>query len=393
MTAALLPIDAIITPTPAEEIEQSVLDLCATAGLPVTSWQSGDPFKTIIWAVAQVVAAKSLVEIEIARGGLGDLASPEWAKLFAQAIYNTLFVPAAPATGPVKFTNASGTSYGPFAVGQVTVGHVTSGATYRTQQDALVIPAFGSVDDVPIAADVVGIVGNALPGELKMITSLVGVTVSNTQAILGADEESTPKLVSRARGRLRSLSPLGPKGVYDFVARTPLDEFDEVDGTILAPTSTPITRTRTVLDEASGDLTTYLGTAAGAPIPADVALVQLGFDRWAEPWGDNSFAAAADGLAVPVGYQVWIRSSLTAAQVQSLIYAALITYFATVDVGGVVIPPDDGALYTETLENVIHNAITGIERVKVTAPSVEVTDLLPNQIPIVGTITPTVTFI
>lgn len=389
-----LTVDDVLTPTAADEIEQEILLLCASADepLPVTSWQDGDPLRTMIWAVSQVVAAKSVVEIEIAKGGLGDFASGDWAKLFAQAIYNVLFIPAAPAAGPVVLTNGA-IDQGTFQVGQLTVGHNTSGVTYRNQQVVVLAPNT-VVSDRVFAADVVGIVGNAAPGEVqKMVTSLVGCTVTNVAPLLGANEESAQALVTRARNKLQALSPLGPKGAYDYVARTPLDQFPVVEGTLLAPTSTPITRTRTVADPASGDVTTYLATAGGAPVSADVALVQLGFYRWCEPWGQRSIAAAAGVVPVTVSYQLWIKSSLPSAQIQALVQAALITYLALVPVGGVVIPPDDGALYTEAIENVIHGSVAGVQRVKVTVPAVDVTDLLPSQIPVLGSLNATVSFI
>jgi hypothetical protein len=392
-----LTIDDVLAPTLASEIEAEVLSLCATASpaLPVTSWEDGNPYRTIIWAVSQVVAAKSLVEIEIAKGGLGDFASGLWAKLFAQQIYNVLFIPAAPATGSVKFTNNGVINHGTFQPGQLTVGHNTTGLTYRNQSAVTISPGPGfTTPAIPIQADVVGIVGNAAPNTVqKMVTSLVGVTVSNENPVLGADEESTQALVTRARNKLQSLSPLGPKGVYDYVARTPLDQFPVVDGTLLTPTSSPITRTRSSADAVTGEVTTYLATATGAPVSGDVDLVNLAYYRWAEPWGQKANALAAAEVVVSVSYQVWLRSSLTSAQVQMLIQAALITYFAMVPVGGVVIPPDDGALYAEAIENVIHGAVPGIVRVLVTVPAVPVTDLLPNQIPVLGTVAATVSFI
>jgi hypothetical protein len=293
----------------------------------------------------------------------------------------------------VTITNGGVINHGTFQPGQLTFAHNTTGITYRNQ--AVVSIGAGSVTpNVAVQADVVGIVGNASPNTIqRMQTSLVGVTVTNPAPVLGADEETTTALVTRARNKLQSLSPLGPKGVYDFVARTPLDQFPMVDGTLLTPTSTPITRTRSSADPATGIVTTYIATAAGAPSPTDVTRVNLAYYRWAEPWGQKAIAAAAGELVVAVSYQVWLRSSLTAAQVQALIEAALITYFAVVPVGGVVIPPDDGALYTEAIENVIHKAVPGIERVKVTVPSVDTTDLLPNQIPVLGSIAATVSFI
>src|ERR1700761_1958191 len=102
-----LSITDIITPTAATEVEQEILSLCATGGLPTTSWQPGGVIRELIAIISQEIATKSLVEVQIASGGFGDLTQGAWAQLWAQAIYNVLFVPAAPATGYVTVTNSS----------------------------------------------------------------------------------------------------------------------------------------------------------------------------------------------------------------------------------------------------------------------------------------------
>lgn len=388
---SLLTLQDIITPTEADEIEAEVLSLCATGGLTTSAWQPGSVVRTMIAILSEVISRKSLVEVEIAKGGLGDLASPTWAKLWAERIYNVIFVPAASATGYLVLTNATATPH-TLQPGDLIVAHAVTGKTYRNQ-DVIEVPASGSTDPAfAIMADEVGTASNAEPGAITRVVapgSLIGVTATNPGAVLGADEETTEKLVERTRLKLGSFSPLGPKKAYDFVARTPLDQFPAVDGTLLAPTSTPITRTRTTLNLATGDVETYLATAGGAPTGPDVDLVQAGFERWAEPWGTTSVALAASDLNVPVSYEVWVRTSLSEAQVASLASAALAAYFASVDVGGVVIPPDTGAIYVEAIENVIHMSIPGAKRVRVTAPAADVA-VSPFQVPVLGAVSATV---
>ncbi len=376
-----LPIDQVITVTTADEIETEVLSLCATAELSTSAWQDGSVVRTIITILSQVIAAKSELEPEIAKGGLGDLASPEWAKIWAQSIYDVLFVEAASATGTVDLANSSATVYTP-AAGELIVANTNSGQTYRNL-NALTIPASGSLADVAIQADIVGIAGDAAPGEITtLVSALVGVTVTNPVAVLGADEETTSALVARTRAKLGSLSPLGPKDAYNYVAQTPE----------LAATSTPITRSKTTADSATGEVTVYCATAEGAPISGDIDIVQAALDKWAEPWCVTATAVAANELSVDITYQVWIRTSLTSAQVQTAIELALLHYLASVPVGGVVVPPDDGSIYVESITHVIHTTFPGIERVLVTIPAADL-DLAAYEVPVLGTITPTITII
>lgn len=379
-------IEQLIVASTAAEIEAEVLSLCASNGLSTSSWQSGSVIRTIIAILSQEIATKSLVEVEIARGGLGDLSSAEWAKLWAYTIYNVIFVPAAPATGVVTLTNESGTQYD-LDPGDLIVAHSVTGKTYRNQ-DAISILA-GSVlvptelVDVAIQSDETGTANDAAPGEItSLVTALVGVSVTNPAAVLGADEETTAALVLRTRSKLGSLSPNGPKEAYNYVAQTPE----------LSVTSTPITRSRTVADPVTGEVSLYIATAGGAPTAPDVAVVQAAIEELAEPWCVESTAIAASEIVIPITYRVWIRSSITSLQVTSAIAIALSTYLATIQVGGVLVPPDTGAVYVEALTYVIHTALPGIERVLVTVPAADVV-VAPNEVPVLGAITPTVTFL
>lgn len=377
-----LTLESIITPTTADEVEQAVLDLCAAADppLPVTAWQPGSVVRTVIRSLSEDIAERALIDVEIAKGGFGDLGSPAWVKFWAEKIYNVVFVPAEPATGTVTFTNPTATPYSQ-AAGSVILAHSVTGKTYRNQA-AITIPAFGSLPNVAISSDEVGTANDAAPGFVTVIVSpaMPGVTVTNPGAVLGADEEGAAALVQRTRDKLGSFSPLGPKEAYDYVAKTPE----------LSPTSSPITRTKTVADPATGIVTVYLATATGAPVGGDVAIVQAAFEEWAEPWTAASVAAAASNFSINVAYQAWIRSSLTQAQVESAIATALSTYLATVPVGGVEVAPADGKVYVNKLEHVIFTALPGIELVAITVPAVDLA-MTDNQVAILGTVTPTIT--
>lgn len=376
-----LTIDDVIAPVSAEQVEQEILDVCATLGLQTTAWQQGSVIRTFIKVMSQEIATKSAMDPEIAKGGFGDLASPDWAKLWADAIYAVAFVPAAPAVGLVTFTNTEPTQYDADP-GEIIVAHFLTGKTYRNQA-AISILASSTLPNVVVQADEVGTASNAAPNEITtMVTTLVGVTVTNPAAVLGADEETTDALVARTRTKLGSLSPLGPKEAYNYVVQTP--EF--------SPTSTPITRSRTAANPSIGTVLVYLATASGPPTPADVAICQAAIDQWAEPWCVEALALAATSLVVPVTYQVWLKSSLTQAQVLSAIAGALASYLASVPVGGALVPPDTGAVYVERLLHVIHNATPGIELVEITVPAADVV-VAPSQVPVLGTVTGTITFI
>jgi hypothetical protein len=390
-----LHIEDVISLTAASDIQDGVLSLCATAGLPTSSWQPGGVIRTMIAEISTVIAQRAVIDVEIAKGGFGDLASPEWAKLWAYQIYNVLFVSSATAKGYLQLTNTTSDPH-TLQIGDLIVAHKTTGKTYRNQEVVEVAP-LSTTSPFAIESDELGTASDAAPDEITVVvapSALIGVTATNPAAVLGADEEKTEALVKRARAKLGHLSPRGPKGAYDYVARTPLDQFEAVDDTgLLVPTSTPITRSRTTLDPVTGNIIVFIATAGGAPTFDDVARVNAGIWRWAEPQGVTSSALAASEIAIDVSYRIWVKTTLTAAQLTSIVNTALVSYLAGVDVGGVVIAPDPGAIYREALEFVIHTAVPGVKRVQVSVPTGEYVPVNANHVPVLGIVTPTITFV
>jgi len=371
----------IITPVERDEMLTELLTVAAALGLPTTSWQNGQPILTMLTTVAQKLADLSLIAVEIAKGGFGDLLpSDEWADIWAQSRFDVQRVPATSATGAVDMSNASLTNY-TLAPGELIVAHAVTGKTYRNTANITILATVG-LAGVTVAADEPGIASNAAPGSVTVVVStLVGVGCANPLTLVGTDKETTLALVTRARAKLGALSPNGAKDAYNYIATTPA----------FSATSTPITRTRTVADEVTGFVSVYLATAAGAPSAPDVVIVQAAIDNNVEPWAVTATAIAATPVTVPITYQAWVSGSqLTVAQIQTAIGNALTAWFAALSIGGYVIPPDTGAVYVSALEQVIGQATPGILRVVVSIPAADVA-VTPNKVAVLGAITPTIT--
>lgn len=375
----MLAVSDLLKPSTRDQMLQLLLDVATSVGLTVTSWQSGQPLRTFLTTVAQKLADQSVTVVQIVQGGFGDLASGDWATLWAKSIYNVDVIAAQPATGYVTATNTSASNYTE-QIGQFIVAHGTTGQTYRNTA-IITINANSSLANIAVAADVPGTIGNAAPAAItKVITSLVGVTVTNPAAVLGADVETPAALVARARTKLGSLSPNGPKDAYNFVATTPT----------YSATGTPITRSTTTADPTTGLVTVCIATAAGAPVVGDVAIVQAALNKWATPWTVTATAVAASNNTINITSTVWIRGSLlTNAQIQAAINTALSAYFATVPIGGVILPPATGYVFIEEISQVIRNATPGILRVAVALPAADVS-IAATEVPVLGTSLPTV---
>jgi len=383
-------IDDILTVSTRDEQLSLLLSLANDFGAPTTSWVEGDPVLTLLTTVAQVLSDLSYVVLDIAKAGFGDdVASDDWADVWAKSRFNVERVPASAAAGGggsgsrgVNLTNSSLTQYD-LEPGDLIVSHSVTGATY-TNTETIAVLATTGLDDVAIACTETGTFGNAAPGFIThVIPSLIGVGCTNPEAILGADKETTPNLIARARRKLSSLSPNGPKDVYNYLATTP--SYSDV--------SVAITRTSVVLGENTGALSVYLATASGAASAPDVAIVQEAFEAYGSPWGSRVTAIPADELTQAVTYSAWIRGSgLTVAQAKSKQADALATYFSNLPLGGDVIPPGSGSLYVETLEQVISESVPGTVRVVATLPSNTVA-VGKDQVCVLGTITATVSIL
>ena len=379
-----IPIDELIVPATRDEVLADLLAIAALLGQPTTSWQEGSALLTALMTVSQKISDETLTDAEIAKGGFGDLLpSDAWADLWAQSRFNVQRVAAVSASGYETFTADATAAANTYAAGEIILAHATTHKVYRNAAPVTIAPS-STIADQPIVADEPGIASNAAPGTITvMVSSLVGVTVTNPLSVLGSDRETTLALVLRARAKLGALSPNGPKDAYNYVATTPE----------LSATSVPITRTRTVASETTGAISVYLATASGAPSGADVAIVQTAIDAFAEPWGATATAIAATTQTVNITYQAWVSGSqLTSAQIQTAIANALAVWFSTLAIGGYVIPPDTGAVYVDALEQIIGQSTPGILRVVVSVPASDVA-LTANKVAVLGTITSTITIL
>jgi hypothetical protein len=383
----------LVTPKTRDDVVADELTTATSEGLQTTTWQVGSVIRTVLVIVAQSVSDLSTVIIEPIKGGFGDLLSSlPWATVWAKGQFNVDAITALPATGAITITNPTSKAYQQ-AAGELIVAHSVTGKTYRNVA-TVTIPASSTVTDVQISSEGVGTSNNAAPGFVTVLVgpSMDGVTITNPLAVLGADDETVSALVTRSRESLGALSPNGPKDAYNYVAKTPA----------LSPTATPITKAVTFLDAGSGDVAVYLATADGSPVPSDVAIVQTGIDTYAEPWGTDAFAVAADNVAIDVTYTVWVKTtSLTTAQITSAIATALSVFFSgteTNPIGGIVTPPATGFVYADSLIVAITTATLsngttlGIVRADLTLPTADVA-IAKNQVAVLGTVTAAVNFL
>ena len=217
-----------------------------------------------------------------------------------------------------------------------------------------------------------------------LVTTLLEVTVSNPTAATGIDAEEDEALRDRCRNKLGSLSPNGPADAYDYVALTP-----ELTGT------TNVTRSRTLADSATGDVTQYYAGPSGAVAGADVTLVNDAIQQWALPLTITHTGTSASNVVVAVTYQLWIYEAVgeTVAAIETAVETALGVVMATQPIGGDVITTPPGALYKSLIESTIMDVFPDHAfRVVVAVPAGD-TALAISEVATPGAVTPTITLI
>jgi phage-related baseplate assembly protein len=362
------------------------LALATTLGLTVTSWAAGDTTRSLYHFVSSVLETLEINVAGYVSSGFLDHAEGDWLTLLAKQVFNVDRIEGTFATSTVELTNSGGAVFD-IDAGDLTAKSTTSSKTYtNTEAGALAATgdaAGGDVLELEFTADVIGSDSSAAVDEIDaLVTTLLGVTVTASTVAVGLDSESDESLRDRCRAKLATLSAAGPRDAYNFVVRdTTLTEV------------TDITRSRTVGDSATGDVTIYVASAAGPVAGASVTAAQDVVEEWAAPVCITPTVANCTAVTVNVTYSVWIYESVgeTDATIEETIEAALEELFASRPIGGDIISPaTTGKLY----QSLIAATIRGVYpdhtfRVTVSAPAGD-TSLAISEVAVLGTVGATI---
>lgn len=358
------------------------LAIATALGLPVTSWAAGDPTRSLYHFVAESLESLEVNVAGYTASGFLGYASGVWLTLLAEQIYNVTRVEATFASVTIKFTNQGGGLY-VLDVGDVVVRNSTTGKTYTNTTGGTLAAGVGEELELDFVADESGADSSSAALEIdELVTTLLDVTVVNDLAAVGLDEEDDASLRDRCRAKLGMLSPNGPRDAYDYVVRS-----SDLTGV------TEITKSRTVADSTTGNVTVYIAGASGAVAPASVTAAQLAVEEWAAPLCITPTVSNCTNVTIAVTYEVWLYSSVgeTTAAIESAIETALEEMFAARPIGGDVISPAvTGALYQSLIAAAIKGAWPDHTfRVSVTSPAGD-TALALNECAVLGVVTPTV---
>jgi len=357
------------------------LGIATGIGLPVTSWQVGDPTRSLYHVLsAKLEAFESNVSGYIKSGFL-DHATGVWLKVLAEQVYGVAVPPATYAETTVVLTNASTNLY-IIDAGDLTFASSVTGKTYRNTTGGTLAVGPATTLSVTVVADEAGSASSAGAAEItRLVTALDGVTCTNATAAVGIDEQDESVTIQQCKDMQDATSPDGARGAYAYFARNP-----DYGGT------SAITRVRTYGDSTMGVVTIYFAGPSGGSSAADVALAQLAIVTWCLPLCITLVAAAATNVTIAVTYELWLYKSCnkTVAEVRTAVSTALGVLFSARPIGGdVVAPATTGKIYQSDILATIVKAIPEGFRASVTVPSGD-TALTNGQVAVLGTVTGTI---
>ncbi len=366
-------------------IYAAALAVANAIGLPVTSWQVGDPTRTILNAHAEALAGREENVSGYISSGFLDYATGEWLKIHAEQQFGVTVPPASYATTDVVLTNPGGGFYPDIEARSLTLKNSTTGKTYTNTTGGTLASGPGTTLTITVEADEPGSDSSASAGEIdEMVTPLGATTCTNAIAAIGVDEQSEETTRQQCRARRGRATPNGPKDAYTDVALDP-----ELTGTF------GITGARSYGDSDTGDVTVYLRGPAGAITEADRVLVETAILENATPLCITPTVLSCTNVVVAVTYAMWIykRSNLSGDEVEELVEDALEQMFASRPIGGDIISPDTtGKLYATLIQSTIKGISPEAFRVAVTLPAGD-TALTNGQVAALGTIAATINIV
>jgi uncharacterized phage protein gp47/JayE len=379
----------LVKPLTRTEAQASFYAAYAALGLKVSSWKPGAVPRTFTWAGSIIVAALSELQAAIARSGFLDLAEGPWLDALAWHVYRQKRNEATFATGVVILDNGGAGEFG-LDPGDLIVSNPVTNKQYRNAT-AIVIAPLATGVPVPVRAVEAGALSSAPAGAITdLVTTLLQVTCTNPQALIGTDAETDAALRSRCRESLGALSPFGPWDAYASAVRNA----KRADGSSLG-----ITRIRPVKDGYGNVVvrvaTNSGGVAGGAEdLESDLGIAHEAVQRRAVPYGVSATVVSAQTLSIAVTCELWMynTSGRTDAEIASAVQARLSAFMQRQPIGGNRVDLDEitGVVYRDAIVAEITAAFPNQTfHVAVTTPAGDVV-VDPDEVPTLGLVTPTI---
>jgi phage-related baseplate assembly protein len=369
---------ALFVAQTADSILSLGLSVALSLGLPVTSWRTGDPTRSLYKYLAVKLASIDGIVAELAKSAFLSTATGAWLKILALEVYGVTAQDATFATGTLVLVNNGG-GYYPRDPGDLAFKSSITGKTYHSTTGGILNSGPGTTLTLDFIADDAGSDYTLAPDELDtLVTTLLGVAIQSSTQAIGLDDQDDDSIRAQCRDSLGALSPNGPADAYRYVARN-----SALTGV------TTITRALVVPNAGANTVTVYVAGAGGAVTGGEVSAVQTALDKWATPLTVTATAVSASGVTFNMTMTVAYSGGLSDADLTLAIREQLIAELGATDIGGVQLTAGGIGVPVSAMIAAVFKAAPEISAVTITSPGGD-TALLANQVPVLGTTAVTV---
>lgn len=344
---ALVPIDTLLATPTEDQVFDGFIATLETLGIRATTWRVGGTARTILRVVAKAYLAFALVVAASVRSFFLETATGSWLTLLAANVYGVARPPASFANGQVQVSNTLGGVY-PQAAGAVRFLGAT-GKAYTNVAAFVLNP--GATLTLDVSAVELGSASSAAPNTItRLETTLVGVTVTNPEAVVGSDGATDVQLRALCKAKLAAISVRGPRGAYEYAVNAAV----RLDGSPVDVNRSQISR-----QSSTGTVTVYCASPSGAPSGSDLGFIRDSIEAVARPDSVTCNVLAATEVPLTRTLTVWARrvEGLSATDLEALVNAALIAAITDYPIGGLPKPPStQGYLYADFIAGVVKSA-------------------------------------
>lgn len=340
-------VTTLFTVETAAKIFSTGIEVAKALGVPVTSWRTGDPSRSLYKFTAQKLATLDGVSGRFIKAGFLSTAAGDWLTILAFEVYNVERGEATYADPTVTVKNTKG-GFFEVAPGDLTFKNGITGKTYHNTSGGTL--SAGATVTFDLVADEAGSDSSAGLNEIdELVTTLLGCVVQSSTVGLANDQESDEELKTRCRASLGALSPNGPADAYEYIALTPA-----ITG------NTSVNRAR-AFGSTNGTVTVIIASQSGAADAAAITAVQTAILRWSTPLTVLPTTVSADVAVIDRSITIVKDASLavSSADLTASVLSAIDQLFRETKIGG-----RNGGVSESEMTSVIHalypNQITSV---------------------------------
>jgi hypothetical protein len=370
-----LSITALFVVEGAAAILERGLQVARVIGLPVDTWRTGDPTRSLYKYLAEKLATLEGTSSEYIKSGFLTACrqaaeasgSSEWLKILAYDVYGVAVPEATYASPTVTLTNTGGGLYEEDPLG-LTFRATEIDKTYRNVSPFTINP--GETITIDLIAEEAGSDSSVAANEIDaMVTTLNGVEIVSSTAAVASDEPTPAEIEELCRASTGALSPNGAPDAYEYVVKN-----SELTGV------TDITRAKSNGDTTTGAVTVYVASPSGPVNASSITAAQDAVETWCTPLCVTP--TVANAVVSAFALTASVQGTNIPADWETLVETELEALFARLPIGATVATSE----IISTIRNSLVGAGAGNVIVTLASPAAD-TALAASAVPVLSAVT------